>query len=130
PRGVALRVPLFQARGDQVQLRLGLLPRHVRFQTRDDLDSGVYAAQPETRRREADGHGDVGFPLELEIRRSDADDGDASIVEYELCPNDAFIPAESAVTSGGNLSSPSVAPSIVSSASSPLLESAPNSVRF
>src|SRR5262245_38169375 len=91
PPFVALRILLFQARSDQIQLRLRLLLGHVRFQTRDDASSQVSAAKPEAFRREADGHGDVGFLPELEIGRSNPDDGEALIVECELFPDDTWI---------------------------------------
>src|SRR5262249_13615185 len=64
---IALRILLFQARGDQIQLCFRLLHGHVRLQSRDDIGSRVSAAHPEAFRRKTERHSDVGLLPELEI---------------------------------------------------------------
>ena len=97
PPLVALRILFFQTGRDQIQLRLRLLLRQVRLQPRHDVGSRIAAACPEAFCRETDGHRNIGFRPELEIRSSDTDYSEALIVERELFPDDAFIRAEPAL---------------------------------
>src|SRR5262249_39082588 len=61
-----------------------------------DIGSRISAARPEAFRLVTDRHSDVGYLPELEIRRSDANDGEALIVERELFPDNAWILTEPA----------------------------------
>src|SRR5262249_55843650 len=97
PPFVALRILLFQPRGDQIHLRLRLLLGHARFQTCDDVGSRISAAIPEAFRLKTNRHSDVGFRPELEILRSNPDDGEALIVERERFPDGAWISAKPAL---------------------------------
>src|SRR5262249_6717015 len=97
PSFVALWILLFQMCSDQIQIRLPLLLRYIRFQTRDDVGSRVSAAPPEAFRLKTDGHSDVSFHPVLEIGRSNPDDDEALVVECELLPDDAGISTEPAL---------------------------------
>jgi hypothetical protein len=88
---------LFQPSGNQIQIRLSLLVRHTRFQTSDDSSSWISAAIREAFCREADGHRNVCFHPELEIRWSNPNNGEALGVECELFAENIWITAEPAL---------------------------------
>ena len=85
---------MLQPRINHVQLRLRLLQRNVRLQTRDGADSRIRAACLEAIRRESDGYSDVRILRILETLRGNSDNCVALVVESDLFAGYVLIAAE------------------------------------